>query len=47
MTVHVKDYGRYARPVAEIILPDSCGLKEEMVRTGLAWSYRQYAWRGL
>ena len=38
-----KDKDRYGRTVAEIILPDNRSLNQELVRTGLAWWYRQYA----
>jgi endonuclease YncB( thermonuclease family) len=43
VTVIVRDYDRYGRAVAEIILPDGRNLNHEIVRAGFAWWYRQYA----
>jgi endonuclease YncB( thermonuclease family) len=43
VTVVVRDYDRYGRVVAEIILPDGRNLNHEIVRAGFAWWYRQYA----
>jgi endonuclease YncB( thermonuclease family) len=43
VTVVVRDYDRYGRVVAEIILPDGRNLNYEIVRAGFAWWYRQYA----
>ena len=43
VTVVVRDYDRYGRVVAEIILPDGRNLNYEIVRAGFAWGYRQYA----
>jgi hypothetical protein len=43
VTVIVRDYDRYGRVVAEIILPDGRNLNHEIVRAGFAWWYRQYA----
>ena len=43
VTVVVRDYDRYGRVVAEIILPDGRNLNHETVRAGFAWRYRQYA----
>jgi endonuclease YncB( thermonuclease family) len=41
--VRVKDYDRYGRTVAEVLLPDGRNLNQEMVKAGFAWWYRQYA----
>lgn len=41
--VSVKDTDKYGRTVAEITLPDSKSLNEELVSNGMAWWYTQYA----
>jgi len=43
VTISPRDTDRYGRTVAEVILPDGRSLNREMVRSGLAWWYRQYA----
>ncbi|ODU01990.1 MAG: hypothetical protein ABS79_00985 [Planctomycetes bacterium SCN 63-9] len=43
VTVKVHTTDRYGRTVAEIILPDGRSLNRELVRSGWAWWYRQYA----
>ncbi len=39
----VRDVDHYGRTVGEIILRDRHSLNRELVKTGLAWWYRQYA----
>jgi micrococcal nuclease len=41
--VEVKDYDRYGRTVADVILPDGRNLNHEIVKAGFAWWYRKYA----
>src|SRR2546425_10646259 len=41
--VEVKDFDRYGRTVADVILPNGRVLNQELVAAGLAWWYRQYA----
>jgi endonuclease YncB( thermonuclease family) len=41
--VEVKDFDRYGRTVADVILPNGRVLNQELVVAGLAWWYRQYA----
>jgi endonuclease YncB( thermonuclease family) len=43
VTVIPRDYDRYNRTVAEVILPDGRSLNELMVAGGHAWWYRQFA----
>ena len=43
VTVKPKDKDRYARTVAEIILPDGNSLNRQLVRSGLAWHFVRYA----
>ncbi len=37
------DTDRYGRTGAEVTLPDSRSLNQEMVRRGMAWWHRKYA----
>jgi micrococcal nuclease len=41
--VEIKDYDRYGRTVADLILPDGRNLNREIVKAGFAWWYRKYA----
>ena len=41
--IEAADHDRYARIVADVRLPDGRSLNREMVRAGLAWSYRRYS----
>lgn len=43
VTVHVETLDRYGRIVGKVILPDGRSLNRELVRSGLAWWYRDYA----
>lgn len=43
VTVRVKEKDQYGRTVGEVLLPDGRSLNSELVRTGMAWWYRQYA----
>jgi micrococcal nuclease len=43
VTIRERDKDRYGRTVAEVILPDGKSLNREMVRTGMAHWYRQFA----
>ncbi|MFZ8466570.1 thermonuclease family protein, partial [Staphylococcus aureus] len=43
VTIRVRERDRYGRTVAEVVLPDGRSLNREMVRSGMAWWYRQYA----
>jgi len=43
VTVKERDWDRYGRTVAEVILPAGRLLNREQVRAGLAWHYRRYA----
>jgi len=38
-----KGKDRYGRTLAEVILPDGKNLNKELVRSGLAWQYKQYS----
>ncbi|MCE5198176.1 MAG: thermonuclease family protein [Armatimonadota bacterium] len=41
--VEVRDYDRYGRTVGSVILPSGNSLNLALVKTGLAWWYKQYA----
>jgi micrococcal nuclease len=43
VTVRPKEYDRYGRLVAEVVLPDGRVLNHELVRQGSAWWFRRYA----
>jgi endonuclease YncB( thermonuclease family) len=43
VTAWVIDKDRYGRYVADVILPNGNVLNEELVRSGLAWHYKQYS----
>jgi micrococcal nuclease len=43
VTVRVTGRDRYARLVAEVMLPDGRNLNQELVRAGFAWWFRKYS----
>lgn len=43
VTIRPLDTDRYGRTVAEVLLPDGRSLNQEMVRSGYAWRYVEYA----
>jgi endonuclease YncB( thermonuclease family) len=42
VTVKVRDIDRYKRTVADVILPESPNVNQELVRARLAWWYQQF-----
>ncbi len=43
VTINVTGKDRYSRSLAEVILPDGRNLNRELLRTGLAWWFREYS----
>lgn len=43
VTVRLGGRDRYARLLAEVMLPDGRSLNQELVRAGLAWWFRKYS----
>ena len=43
VTIHVLRKDRHGRAVADVVLPDGTNVSRALLRTGLAWWYRQYS----
>ncbi len=43
VTIEPKGKDRYGRTLAEVVLPNSMSLNQELVRTGYAWWFRKYS----
>jgi len=43
VTVRVAQRDRHGRMLADVLLPDGCNAKQELVRSGFAWWFRRYS----